>query len=152
VSVTPSPTVVVGVFEAPLSVEEALAHCDAADHGAAILFVGRVRNINDGRSVRAVSYDVHEALCRREFTAMCDEAQERWGADLRMWLVHRQGRLEIGEASVVVAVSSRHRDHAFTASRYLVEQMKLRAPIWKQEHYVDGDSEWLRGHALVPSV
>ena len=151
-SVDGSETISVAILEGTLSVEEALAHCDAPGHGAAIAFVGRVRDINDGRSVRAVSYDVHEALCRNEFAAMCAEAQERWGDDLRLYLVHRQGRLEVGEASVIAAVSSRHRQHAYDASRYLVEQMKLRAPIWKQEHYVDGDSEWIRGHALVPSV
>lgn len=151
-SVATAATIHIGVLEATISVDDALAHCDAPGHGAALVFVGRVRDINDGRSVRAVSYDVHDALCRREFEAMCAEAQERWGDDLRLFLVHRQGRLEVGEASVVVGASSRHRDHAFSASRYLVEQMKVRAPIWKQEHYVDGDSEWIRGHALVPTT
>ncbi len=144
--------VFVGVQVSPLSVEDALAHCDAPGHGAAVSFVGRVRNVNDGRSVRAVTYDVHDALCRREFAAICREALERWGSDLRLWLVHAQGRLEVGQPSVVVAASSAHRDDAFSATRYLVEQMKLRAPVWKQEHYVDGDSAWLAGHALVPSV
>jgi molybdopterin synthase catalytic subunit len=143
---------IVLVSDEPLSVDAALAHCDAPGHGAAVLFVGRVRDVNDGRDVQAVSYDVHAALCGHEFAEICREARERWGDDIRLYLAHRQGRLAVGEASVVVGASSRHRDHAFSAGRYLLEQTKRRAPIWKQEHYVDGDSEWLRGHALVPSV
>jgi molybdopterin synthase catalytic subunit len=136
--------------EAPLDSDAALAFCSAEGHGAALAFVGRVRDINDGRSVKAVSYDMHEALCRAVFHEICSEAVERWpGVRLALW--HRWGRLAVGEASVVAAASSRHRDHAFDATRYLVEQMKLRAPIWKQEHYVDGDDVWTRGHALVPS-
>lgn len=133
----------------PLSPERALAHCDAPGHGAADLFVGRVRDVNDGREVRAVSYDLHDALCRKVLHDICTEAAAEWGDDLRIWLVHRSGRLAIGEASVIAAVSSAHRDVAFRACRYLVEQMKIRAPVWKQEHYVDGDSEWLPGHELV---
>ncbi len=141
-----------GTQEGVLSIDEALAHCAAPEHGAAALFAGRVRNLNDGRAVTAVSYDVHRALCVRTFEAMADETLARWGADLRIWIVHRQGRLDVGEASVVVAVSSGHREAAFAALRYLVEEMKKRAPVWKQEHYVDGDSEWLPGHALVPDA
>ncbi|MDZ7801064.1 MAG: molybdenum cofactor biosynthesis protein MoaE [Trueperaceae bacterium] len=139
----------VDTSDRPLSVEEALAHCSAPDHGAADLFIGRVRDINDGRSVQAVSYDVHDALCRRVFTEICDEAAAEWEG-VRVWLAHRKGRLSVGEASVIAAVSSRHRDHSFRACRYLVEQMKRRAPVWKQEHYVDGDSEWIEGHVLAP--
>jgi len=137
------------VEETALSVEAALAHCAAPEHGAATVFVGRVRNVNDGRAVTAVSYDVHPVLCARTFEAMAAEARARWGDDLRVWLVHRHGRLAVGEASVVVAASSGHREHVFAAVRFLVEEMKRRAPVWKQEHYVDGDSAWLPGHTLV---
>jgi molybdopterin synthase catalytic subunit len=143
------PRVHAAVDDAVLSIEDALAHAAAPEHGAAALFAGRVRNLNDGQAVTAVSYDVHRALCVRTFEAMAAEAQARWGDDLRVWLVHRQGRLAVGEASVVVAVSSGHREAAFAALRYLVEEMKRRAPVWKQEHYVDGDSAWLPGHTLV---
>ena len=139
-----------GTQEGALSIDEALAHCSAPEHGAAALFVGRVRNVNDGRAVTAVSYDVHHALCARTFEAMAGEVRARWGDDLRVWIVHRHGRLAVGEASVVAAVSSGHREAAFAALRTLVEEMKKRAPVWKQEHYVDGDSAWLPGHALVP--
>lgn len=138
----------VGVSGEPLDAQAALAHCNAAGHGAVDLFIGRVRDINQERAVRAVSYDIHPLLCRNVFQTICDEARGQWGAGLRLALLHRHGRLEVGEASVIAAASARHRDEAFRACRYLVEQMKHRAPIWKQEHYVDGDSEWVQGHAL----
>jgi molybdopterin synthase catalytic subunit len=125
----------------------ALDHCSAPGHGAADLFIGRVRNINQGRQVKAVSYDIQPALCRNVFMEICEEARQQFG-HMHLWLAHRHGRLAIGEASVVAAASSRHRDESFRACRYLVEEMKHRAPIWKQEHYVDGDSEWVQGHAL----
>lgn len=138
----------VAITDAPLDSAAALAHCDAPGHGAMDLFIGRVRDINQGRQVRAVSYDIQTALCRGIFTEICDEARTHWGEELRLTLMHRHGRLAVGEASVVAAASARHRDEAFKACRYLVEEMKHRAPIWKQEHYVDGDSEWVQGHAL----
>lgn len=138
----------VGVSDSPLCADMALAHCDAPGHGAAALFIGRVRDLNQGREVRAVSYDLHSALCHNTFQAICFEACERWGEGLRLWLAHRYGRLPVGQASVIAAASSPHRDEAFHACRYVIEQMKHRAPIWKQEHYRDGDSEWVQGHAL----
>lgn len=134
--------------DGPLSAEMALRHCSAPGHGAADLFIGRVRDLNQGKSVEGVSYDLHPVLCERVFAEICKEARREWGEELHIWLEHRYGRLKVGEASVVAAVSSPHRDESFRACRYLVEQMKHRAPIWKQEHYVDGDSEWVQGHAL----
>lgn len=138
----------VATTTAPLSADAALAHCSAPGHGAADLFIGRVRDLNQGRAVEGVSYDLHPLLCTTVFREICTEARAEWGEALHFWLEHRQGRLAVGEASVIVAVSSPHRDESFRACRYLVEQMKHRAPIWKQEHYVDGDSEWVQGHAL----
>jgi len=138
----------VDVTEAVLDPVAALDHCSAPGHGAADLFIGRVRDINQGRDVVAVSYDLHAVLCRNVFAEICNEARAQWGEAMHLWLIHRHGRLAIGEASVIAAASSRHRDESFKACRYLVEQMKHRAPIWKQEHYVDGDSEWVKGHAL----
>lgn len=141
-------TIHVGITTRPLDASAALDFCSAPGHGAVDVFAGRVRDLNAGRQVRAVSYEIHETLARRLLEEICREAQHEWGGDLRLWLVHRHGRLAVGEASVIVAASSRHRDEAFRACRHLVEQMKHRAPIWKCEHYVDGDSEWVQGHAL----
>lgn len=137
-----------GISEAPLSIQKAADFVDAAENGALNMFVGKVRNHNLGKAVNAVSYDVFAPLACNVFRELCTEATEKFGGRLRLYIEHYKGRLEIGGISVVIAVGSPHRDESFTACRYLIEQLKLRAPIWKQEHYVDGDSDWVKGHAL----
>lgn len=132
----------------PLSIQNAAEFVDAAENGALAMFVGRVRNHNLGRQVKAVSYDVFAPLACNVFQELCYEVHQQFGGQLKLYVEHFKGTLPIGGISVVIAVGSPHRDESFKASRYLIEQLKLRAPIWKQEHYVDGDSEWVKGHAL----
>ena len=117
-------------------------------HGAQLIFQGLVRNHNQGKPVLGVSYDVHPVLAAAAFQEIAQEAVAKWGEDLSIQVIHRSGRLNVGECSLVLIVSSKHRDESYQASRYLIEQLKHRAPIWKKEHYRDGDSEWLEGHAL----
>jgi molybdopterin synthase catalytic subunit len=140
--------VVAKVVSAPIRTSAVLAELAAAENGAELLFHGVVRNRNEGRPVQAVSYDVFAPLAETAFREIGEEAVARFGPGLRVVVVHRSGRLEVGEVSVVVGVASPHRDEAYGASRYVIEQLKVRAPIWKQEHYVDGDSAWLLGHTL----
>jgi molybdopterin synthase catalytic subunit len=136
------------VVTAPIRSEVVLAELAAAEHGAELLFLGTVRNENDGRAVLAVSYDAFVPLAEQTFRDIGEESAARFGPGLRVAIVHRVGRLEVGEVSVAVGVASAHRDEAYGASRYVIEQLKVRSPVWKQEHYADGDSSWLRGHAL----
>jgi molybdopterin synthase catalytic subunit len=138
----------VAVSEAPLSLLDAFAFAEDQAHGAVASFIGRVRNHNEGRPVLGVSYDVYGALALRTFEKIAREAAERWGENLRIWLEHFKGRLDIGGLSVVIVVSSSHRNEAFLACRYIIEEIKTRSPVWKLEHYTDGDSGWVRGHAL----
>lgn len=138
----------VGISETPLSIEKAMEFVDAAGHGAMNMFVGRVRNLNLGKPVNAVSYDVFAPLACNVFAELCEEAKTHFGTHLRSYVEHYKGRLEVGGISVIIAVGTPHRDESFQACRYLIEQLKLRAPVWKQEHYVDGDSEWVKGHTL----
>jgi molybdopterin synthase catalytic subunit len=118
------------------------------DHGAEVYFTGRVRNENQGRAVKALSYDSFVPLAEETLKVIAQESQHHWGADLNIAIVHRIGKLELGDNAVVLAVSSRHRAEAYKASQYIISELKKRAPIWKKEHYFDGDSEWLQGHAL----
>ena len=101
-----------------------------------------------GRRVVAVSYDVFEPLALSAFREICEKAREKWGKELRIFLVHRKGTLEIGEIAVAIGVSSAHRDEAYQASRFIIEEVKHKAPIWKKEHYERGESEWVQGHSL----
>lgn len=137
-----------GISEETLSIQKASDFVDAAENGALNMFVGKVRNHNMGKAVNAVSYDVFAPLACNVFQELCAEAKAQFGECLRLYVEHYKGKLEIGGISVIIAIGSPHRDESFKACRYLIEQLKIRAPIWKQEHYVDGDSEWVKGHAL----
>lgn len=132
----------------PISLDALERELSRAENGAQIVFSGVVRDHNRGRRVVAVTYDAHVPLAEKTFREIGEEARARWGEDLRVAILHRSGRLVVGEASLVIAVGSPHRDAAYEASRYVLEQLKTRSPVWKQEHYADGASEWLRGHPL----
>ena len=137
-----------GISDATLSIQKAADFVDAAGNGALNMFVGKVRNHNMGKAVNAVSYDVFAPLACNVFQEICAEAKAQFGERLQLYIEHYKGKLEIGGISVIIAVGAPHRDESFQACRYLIEQLKIRAPIWKQEHYVDGDSEWVKGHTL----
>lgn len=117
-------------------------------NGAANLFLGAVRNHNHGNEVLGVSYDVHDKLAINNFRKICEEAIEKWGERLKLYVVHTKGRLDIGDLSIVIAVGSPHRDESFQACRYVIEEIKKRSPVWKLEHYTSGDSEWTKGCEL----
>ena len=112
--------------------------------GAALLFWGVVRNENDGRPVAHLEYSAYAQMAEREMQRIADEARERFGTGA-IHVVHRVGKLEIGEASVAIAVASPHRGEAYEASRYVIEELKRRVPVWKREGYLDGETEWVPG-------
>lgn len=136
------------ISQATLSIDEAINFVDAEQNGCANVFIGKVRNNNLGREVLAVSYDAHNVLCIKILEDIANEAIEKFDNRLKVFISHFKGKLEIGGISVVIAVGSPHRDAAFLASRYIIEELKKRAPIWKKEHYIDGDDDWLLGHEL----
>ena len=119
-----------------------LSHAGPED-GALCVFTGVVRNHNDGKPVLYLEYEGYEEMVMTIFDDITREAKERFGAN-RVRIVHRLGRMEIGETSVAVAVSSPHRNEAFLACRFAIDTLKHKAPIWKKEFYVDGSS-WLEG-------
>lgn len=110
--------------------------------GGYVSFEGWVRNHNEGQPVTQLEYEAFEALAIKEGERIVDEAKQRFGI-LRATCVHRIGSLAIGEIAVWVGVSSAHRAEAFAACRYLIDEIKHRVPIWKKEHYVNGDSGWV---------
>ncbi|MDQ6925728.1 MAG: molybdenum cofactor biosynthesis protein MoaE [Candidatus Eremiobacteraeota bacterium] len=134
------------IVERPLDPVALLAAVADPGHGATALFVGTVREVNDGRAVTGIEYTAYEAMAARELAAIVAEGAERYstveGAP-RIAAEHRLGTLGVGEASVAVAASHARRAPALDAVRYVVEELKQRVPIWKREHYVDGTREWL---------
>jgi molybdopterin synthase catalytic subunit len=105
-------------------------------------FEGWVRNHNEGQAVTRLEYEAFELLACKEGERIVAEAIERFGI-VKAACVHRVGSLAIGELAVWVGVSSRHRAEAFAACRYIIDEVKHRVPIWKKEHYVNGDSGWV---------
>jgi molybdopterin synthase catalytic subunit len=113
--------------------------------GAIVTFTGTVRDHARGKGVVALDYEAYPPAAEKMLARIGDEIRERWGIE-RVAIVHRFGLLRIGEASVVIAVSSPHRDEAFAACRYAIERIKEIVPIWKKEHYADG-AVWVGSEA-----
>lgn len=117
-------------------------------HGACNSFTGIVRDVNHGKKVVSVSYDAYEPLAIKTLQDIAKEAQNKWVQDSSIYIQHRTGKLGIGDVSVAILVHTKHREESFLMCKYIIEELKVRVPIWKKEEYVDGETEWLRGHAL----
>lgn len=141
-------TIVVDIATAPLDVAAAIDYVSDPRFGGIAIFIGRVRGQNLGREVTGVSYDLFDALALRVFEQIGERAVGEVGEPLKLYVAHAKGRLTIGDGAVLVAAGTPHRDEAFRACRLAVEIVKHEAPIWKQEHYVDGDSVWTEGCSL----
>jgi molybdopterin synthase catalytic subunit len=124
------------------------ARVQASDCGAVATFVGLVRDHNAGRRVLWLDYEAYAPLAVATFERIGIEAAGRWPA-VRLAIHHRTGRVEIGEASVVIVAASAHRADAFSACRYAIERVKQVAPVWKHEHFVGGDV-WIEGAVADP--
>lgn len=137
----------ISFVQGPISMD-ALAHSNNEWHGAEAWFFGRVRKINHGRIVTRLSYDIHKQLAHKVLAKICEESIQKWESSARVWVLHSYGDLTVGDISVLIKASCPHRDESFKVCRYIIEELKQRAPIWKKEYYTDGESEWLKGHAL----
>ena len=130
------------IVDHPIDVAALLKEVANVRHGANVLFVGTVRDTNDGAPVSCLDYSSYTEMAEEELAAIVLEASERWDTS-DIVVEHRIGSLELGEASVAIAVAHPHRAEAYAASRYVIEELKKRLPVWKREHYVDGRSEWV---------
>jgi len=130
------------LVERPIDPAALLAEVSDVANGAAVLFVGTVRDVNEGRPVTGIDYSAYAAMAARELAAIAREASERF-ATMHVVVEHRLGTLGLGEASVAIAVAHPRRAPAYDASRYVIEELKKRVPIWKREHYADGTREWV---------
>ena len=137
------------VGDEPLDVRAVIAAVADPRHGAISTFIGNVRETNVGRDVRWLDYEAYAPLAVKSFERIADEAHAQW-PETAVAIHHRTGRVEIGEASVVIAAASPHRADAFAAARYAIERLKQIAPIWKHEHF-DGGDVWIEGATADPS-
>tara|TARA_E500000331_G_scaffold44152_1_gene36821 strand:- start:1263 stop:1709 length:447 start_codon:yes stop_codon:yes gene_type:complete len=117
--------------------------------GASIYFLGTVRNINDDKTVTGITYDSHDEMVIKSFEEIYNEANQKLDIkDKAVFIEHAKGYLNLGDVSIIIAVACKHRDQAYALSRYIIEEIKKRSPIWKKEHYQNEDSEWLKGNPI----
>jgi molybdopterin synthase catalytic subunit len=131
------------IVTAPIDPKALRDHVFDPAAGGFCAFEGWVRDHHQDRAVKALEYEAYNTLAEKEGARIIAEATERFGI-LHAGCQHRVGHLEIGELAVVVCVSSAHRDAAFDACRYIIDEVKSRVPIWKKEHFAAGESGWVR--------
>lgn len=127
-----------------VGIADLMARVRADSDGAILLFTGVVRDHHQGRSVTELSYEAYEEMAASALRRICKEVCGRFEIG-DVAVVHRVGRLEIGEISVAIAVAAPHRDPAYKASREIIERLKREVPIWKKERYADGGESWVEG-------
>lgn len=142
-----SDSVYTAIERKALDLNQAMAFVSAPNYGAISLFSGTVRNHHDGHQVTGINYDGHPRLAEQTLRAIATETATAW-PDTSIYVSHYLGELTPGDISVIIAIGAPHREAGFAACRYIIEQIKQRVPIWKQEHYADGRSEWLPGQPL----
>ena len=128
----------------PIDPAEVVESVIDAGAGGTVLFVGTIRNQTNGKKVKGLEYEVYRKMAKREIAKLEEEVRKRWPIkSIRM--VHREGKLKVGEVSVVVAVSAEHRGEAFDAARYAIDRIKESFPIWKREKFSGGRKVWAKG-------
>jgi molybdopterin synthase catalytic subunit len=133
----------ISITSEPLERDALVAAVSHPSAGGIVVFEGVVRDHARGKQVRYLEYDVYPEMAIQQIRAIVAEAQQRWGVE-RVAVAHRIGRLEIGEASVIIVVASPHRGEAFDACRYIIDTLKTTVPIWKKEVATNGE-EWVEG-------
>ena len=117
--------------------------------GASIYFVGTVRDQNNDKKVTGITYDSHDALVIKSFEEIYKEAETKFKFNnIAVFIEHIKGYVKLGETSIIIAVACKHRAQAYEFSRYIIEEIKKRTPIWKKEHYDNKDSKWLKGQPI----
>jgi molybdopterin synthase catalytic subunit len=129
------------VTDKPIDLDELVRFVTDPEAGAIVPFIGTTRNHNDGRKVIALDYEAYPEMAEKELARIGADAAKKWPI-CRMAIVHRLGPVQIGETSVIIAVSSAHRDAAFAASRFAIEEIKKSVPIWKKEVF-EGGEVWI---------
>ena len=118
-------------------------------YGASIIFTGTVRNINENKEVTGITYDSHDELVLKSFEEIYKETEDSLKIkEKAVYIEHIKGYVGLGETSIIIAVACKHRDQAYVLSRYIIEEIKKRSPIWKKEHYKNKESEWLKGNPI----
>ncbi|MBA2688277.1 MAG: molybdenum cofactor biosynthesis protein MoaE [Gemmatimonadaceae bacterium] len=137
------------IVENPIDLAALTAEVSSGNHGAVGTFLGIVRAVNDGRPVTGIDYSAYAAMAEKEMGDIASEAASKFVTEAIV-VEHRTGFLAVGEASVAIVVSHERRAPALDAVRYIIEELKVRVPIWKCEHYTDGSRDWVHAGTGAP--
>ena len=132
-----------------IKISDAEQFIASSKFGANIYFTGTVRNLNDNKEVTGITYDSHDEMVIKSFEEIYNETEQKLNIrDKAVFIEHVKGYVKLGEMSIIIAVACKHRDQAYVLSRYIIEEIKKRTPIWKKEHYINEDSQWLKGNPI----
>jgi molybdopterin synthase catalytic subunit len=126
----------------PIDSSGLLASATGPEAGAVVLFLGITRELTEGRQTLTLDYEAYDKMAEKQLATIEEEARRRWPL-VECRIVHRLGRVPLGEASVAIVVSTPHRAEAFAAGQWLIDTLKHQVPIWKREHWADGSSQWV---------
>ena len=141
---------IIDITNDKISIASAEKFISSSKFGASIFFTGTVRDVNENKKVTGITYDAHDEMVIKSFEEIYQEAGEKLKiADKSVFIEHIKGYLSLGDISILIAVACKHRDQAYVLSRYIIEEIKKRSPIWKKEHYEDQTTEWLKGKSII---
>ena len=142
-------TKIIDTQKKQIKISDAEQFIASTKFGANIYFTGTVRNLNDNKEVTGITYDSHDEMVIKSFEEIYNETEQKLNIqDKAVFIEHVKGYVKLGEMSIIIAVACKHRDQAYVLSRYIIEEIKKRTPIWKKEHYINEDSQWLKGNPI----
>ncbi len=145
-------TKIIDLKKEKIEVKKAEDFISSSKFGASIIFKGTVRNTNENKKVTGITYDSHDAMVLKSFEEIYNEVDQKLKIkDKAVYIEHAKGYLNLGEISIIIAVACPHRSEAYNLSRYIIEEIKKRSPIWKKEHYENEKNEWLKGNPIQVS-
>ncbi len=140
---------IIDIKKEKIKISKAETFIASSKFGASIFFTGTVRDVNKNNKVTGMTYDSHDELVIKSFKEIYNETHKKLNIkDKAVFIEHIKGYVTLGEISIIIAVACKHRDQAYILSRYIIEEIKKRSPIWKKEHYENKDSEWLEGNPI----
>ena len=132
-----------------IKVKKAEDFVASSKFGASLIFKGTVRKTNENKKVIGITYDSHDSMVIKSFKEIYNEVDQKLKIkDKAVYIEHVKGYLRLGEISIIIAVACPHRAETYILSRYIIEEIKKRSPIWKKEHYENEESEWLKGNPI----
>ena len=141
---------IIDITNDKISIASAEKFISYSKFGASIFFTGTVRDVNENKKVTGITYDAHDEMVIKSFEEIYQEASEKLKiTNKAVFIEHTKGYLSLGDISILIAVACKHRDQAYDLSRYIIEEIKKRSPIWKKEHYEDQTTEWLKGKSII---